>query len=73
MTGTQSNIINVPTYSSLSQLVSLISNYFCKQMLNVNVNSIIYGNYVRVVTCPSYFRVPKSSNSSQYYQLSITY
>lgn len=62
MTTTQSNIINVATYSILPQLAGLISNYFCKQMLNVDLNSTLYNNYVRSSSSPSYFRIPKSSN-----------
>jgi hypothetical protein len=73
MAGTQSNIINVASYSSLSQLATLLPNYLCKQMLIINVGSTLYGNYVKVPSCPSYFSVPRSSNASQYYQLTITY
>jgi hypothetical protein len=73
MTTTQSNIINVATYSGLSPLAGLISNYFCKQMLNVDINSTLYSNYVRSSSSPSYFRIPKSSNSLEYYQLTISY
>jgi hypothetical protein len=70
---TQSNIINIQSYSTLSQLVSLISNYFCKQILMININQTIYGNVVRVPTSPSYFMVQRSNSSNQYYQLSISY
>jgi hypothetical protein len=39
----------------------------------VNLNDFIYGNQVRLPTSPSYFRVARSANVSQYYKLSIFY
>jgi hypothetical protein len=71
--GSSSNIVYISSYSSLNNLVSLIENYFCKQIIDVNLNDFIYGNVVRVPTSPSYFRVARSTNASQYYQLSIYY
>lgn len=71
--GSSSNIVYISSYSSLDKLVSLIENYFCKQILDVNLNDFIYGNVVRVPTSPSYFRVVRSANVSQYFKLSIFY
>ena len=71
--GSTSNIVYISSYSSLTALVSLIENYFCKQIIDVNLNSFIYGNQVRVPSSPSYFRVQRSYNASQYFMLSIIY
>ncbi|CAM6005793.1 unnamed protein product [Sphagnum balticum] len=73
ITGTSSNIIMIQAYSSLITLVGLIENYFCKQILDVNLNQTIYGNQVRVSASPSYFRVVKAPLGGQYYQLVISY
>jgi hypothetical protein len=73
ITGSSSNIVYISSYSSLNALVSLIENYFCKQIIDVNLNSFIYGNVVRVPSSPNYFRVARSVNASQYYMLSIFY
>lgn len=71
LANTQSNIINVPNSSSLSSLTGLLSNFFCKQHIDVRLSSIVPKNVVRVETSPSYFRVEKSS--TQTYQLVISY
>jgi uncharacterized protein with von Willebrand factor type A (vWA) domain len=71
--GSTSNIVYISSYASLDKLVSLIENYFCKQIVDVNLNDFIYGNVVRVPSSPSYFRVARSANASQYYKLSIFY
>jgi hypothetical protein len=71
--GSTSNIVYISSYASLNNLVSLIENYFCKQIIDVNLNDVIYGNVVRVPTSPSYFRVARSATPNQYYQLSIFY
>lgn len=71
--GSSSNVVYISSYSSLSNLVNLIENYFCKQIIDVNLNDVIYGNVVRVPTSPSYFRVARSTTPNQYYQLSIYY
>lgn len=73
ITASTSNIVYISSYGSLSSLVSLIENYFCKQIIDVNLNDYIYGNMVRVPTSPSYFRVARSPTPNQYYQLSIFY
>ena len=39
----------------------------------MNLNDNIIGNQVRVKTSPNYYRVERSTNTSQYYQLKITY
>lgn len=71
--GTQSNILYISNYASLSKLAYIIANYFCKQIIDVNLNQPIYGNVVRVPSCPNYYRVQRSPNPSQYYQLSLIY
>jgi len=54
---TQSNIVYIDSYGSLNKLVSIIENYFCKQIVDVRLGEIIYGNLVREKTSPSFFRV----------------
>lgn len=71
--GTQSNILYISNYASLSKLAYIIANYFCKQIIDVNLNQPIYGNVVRLPSCPNYYRVQRSPNPSQYYQLSLIY
>ena len=71
--GTNSNILYITAYNTLTKLASLIENYFCKQIRDVNLFDSIIGNVVRVPTSPNYYRVQRSSNSSIYYQLRITY
>lgn len=71
--GSTSNIVYISNYASLGNLVSLIENYFCKQIIDVNLNDYISGNRVRVPTSPSYFRVARSATPNQYYKLSIFY
>jgi hypothetical protein len=73
ISGSTSNLVYISSYSTLNSFVTLVQNYFCKQMINVELNNLIYGNVVRVPTSPSYFRVARSANSSQYYQLLIYY
>lgn len=67
--GTQSNILYIQSYSTLSNLATLISNYFCKQIIDVNLNDVIIGNVVRVPSSPNYYRVARSPTAGQYYQL----
>lgn len=71
--GTQSNVLYIQNYASLSNLATLISNYFCKQIIDVNLNDVIIGNVVRVPTSPNYYRVARSPNPGQYYQLQLIY
>lgn len=71
--GSTSNIVYISSYSSLTNLVNLIENYFCKQIIDVNLGDFIFGNKVRVPTSPSYFRVARSSNATQYYKLTVNY
>lgn len=71
--GTQSNIVNIQSYASLGKLVSLIENYFCKQIMDININQTIYGNVVRVPSSPSFFRVQRSPTPNQFYKLTIYY
>ena len=73
ITGAPSNILYISNYASLSKLAYIISNYFCKQIIDVNLNQPIYGNVVRVPNCPNYYRVQRSSVANQYYQLSLIY
>lgn len=54
---TTSNFIKISSYAELPKLVEFISNYFCKQILTVKLNQTYEGNFVRVPTSPSYFRV----------------
>jgi hypothetical protein len=71
--GVQSNVLYISNYGSLSKLAYIIANYFCKQIIDVNLNQPIYGNVVKVPSCPNYYRVQRSSNTTQYYQLSLIY
>jgi hypothetical protein len=71
--GSSSNIVYISSYDTLPALVELISNYFCKQIIDVNLHDFIDGNIVRVPTSPNYFRVARSYNPSEYYKLSIFY
>lgn len=71
--GTQSNILYISNYATLGKLAYIIANYFCKQIIDVNLNQPIYGNVVRVPSCPNYYRVQRSPTSNQYYQLSLIY
>jgi len=73
ITGAQSNILYISNYATLSKLAYIIANYFCKQIIDVNLNQPIYGNVVRVPSCPNYYRVARSSTANQYYQLSLIY
>jgi uncharacterized protein YegL len=38
ITNSNSNIVYITDYASLSGLVNLIENYFCKQILDLNLN-----------------------------------
>lgn len=60
---TPSNYIQISSYNDLPKLVDFISNYFCKQILTINVNESYIGNFVRVPESPSYFRVVKSPDT----------
>jgi hypothetical protein len=71
--GTQSNVLYISSYSSLNNLAALISNYFCKQIYDINLGQTIYGNVVRVPSSPNYYRVARSPIPGQYYQLTIVY
>jgi hypothetical protein len=71
--GTDSNILYITAYNTLEKLAYLIENYFCKQIRDVNLYDSIIGNVVRVPTSPNYYRVQRSSDTSIYYQLRLTY
>lgn len=71
--GTSSNVLYITAYNTLSKLAYLIENYFCKQIVDVNLYDNIVGNVVRVKTSPNYYRVARSTDPTQYYQLKITY
>lgn len=71
--GTQSNVLYISSYGNLEKLAELIENYFCKQIMDVNLYDNIVGNVVRVPTSPNYYRVARSSDPTTYYQLKITY
>ena len=73
MAGTQSNVLYITAYNTLEKLAYLIENYFCKQIVDINLYDVIYGNVVRVTTSPNYYRVARSTNATEYYQLKITY
>jgi hypothetical protein len=64
---TSSNMILISSYSQLSNLVNYISNYFCKQIVTIDLNQTIINNKARVPESPNYFRVIKSP--TDYYQL----
>lgn len=67
---TASNYIQISSYADLPKLVDFISNYFCKQILTININETYVGNFVRVPDSPSYFRVVKSPDTEgQLYEL----
>ena len=70
---TQSNIVYISNYGTLTKLAQLIQNYFCKQIIDVPLGSFIDGNQVRVPTSPNYYRVYRSLIPNQYYELSIYY
>lgn len=57
---TSSNIVKIDSYDKIAEAVEFLFNYFCKQMITVNLGDSILGNYVKVPTSPSYFRVVKS-------------
>jgi hypothetical protein len=54
---TQSNVIEVSSYSDLDKLVNFIENFFCKQIIDIKMNETITGNVVRTPESPSYYRM----------------
>jgi hypothetical protein len=73
MAGTQSNVLYISAYNTLEKLAYLIENYFCKQIVDVNLYDNYLGNVVRVKTSPNYYRVARSPTPTQYYQLKLSY
>lgn len=69
---TSSNIIKIEGYDKIEEAVEFLFNYFCKQLTTVRLGDNILGNYVRVPTSPSYFRVIKDTEG-QTYELDIVY
>ena len=72
MAETPSNIIKASGYNDLQKMVDFLSNFFCKQIIDLKLNETIVNNIIRVPESPAYFRVEKS-NISQFYELTISY
>jgi hypothetical protein len=48
MAETPSNIIKASGYSDLQKMVDFLSNFFCKQIIDLKLNETIVNNVVRV-------------------------
>lgn len=70
---TQSNLIYVSSYPSITTLHSQLPNLLAHQYIDIALNSTLSGGVVRSASYPNYYRLPRDSTGKNYYYMTITF
>jgi hypothetical protein len=70
---TQSNLIYVSSYSVITTFHNQLPNVLTRQYMDIPLNSKLNGGFVRSVSNPNYYRLPRDSVTNRTYYMAVTF
>lgn len=70
---TQSNLIYISSYAAVTTFHNQLPNVLARQYVDIPLNSKLTGGYVRTVSNPNYYRVPRDTVSNRTYYMAVTF
>lgn len=70
---TRSNLIYVSSYLAITTFHNQLPNLLALQYVDIPLNSKLSGGYVRSVSNPNYYRLPRDSVTNRTYYMAVTF